>query len=70
MPKVVWKHSETGVDLMPPVEATQAEVDAMVCKIELGEEIYLRRENLKDLNLVVLTIDTAEGVTTLSAQPV
>nr|NBW09944.1 hypothetical protein [Caulobacteraceae bacterium] len=70
MPQLVWKHIETGADLMPPVDATQAEIDAMIRKIELGEEIYLRRKNLKELNLVVLAIDTANGVTTLSAQPV
>ena len=70
MPQLVWKHIQTGADLMPPVDATQAEIDAMIRKIELGEEIYLRRKNLKELNLVVLAIDTANGVTTLSAQPV
>ena len=68
MPQVVWKDTQTGETIVPIVDASQSEIDALKARTELGEEIVLRLKNAPAISLVVLTITEQDGVTTLSAQ--
>jgi hypothetical protein len=68
MPKLAWKNIETGADILPTTDLSRAEIDALIKDIEPGEEYGLKLANRPQINLVVLTIDTSNDVTTLSAQ--
>ncbi len=68
MPRLVWKNIETGADILPPTDVSQAEIDALNDQIELGEEFWLKPKDRPQINLVVLAVNTSDDVTTLSAQ--
>ena len=70
MPRLVWKDIETGADILPPADMPQAEIDALTDKFELGEEYWLKPKDRPQINLVVLTVNTSDDVTTISAQRV